>query len=84
MEEIRSSYSSDDASKEHFCSINEFKIELGVPFEIGAKVEIISAASNDCQRNIIMRPGSPPLKLPTSLIKIRVLDGKNKGLEGWT
>jgi len=64
--------------------INENKQESGVPFEAGAKVEIIATAPNDCQRVLLMRPGTPPLKLPTSLIKIKVLDGKDKGLEGWT
>ena len=87
MEEILSSYARGGlgaSPKEHFCSINEFKFEPGVPFEVGAKVEIIAASENDCQRVVLMRPGSPPLKLPTSIIKIRVLDGKDKGLEGWT
>ena len=83
MEEIMSNYS-DNFGKEPFCSLNEFKFEPGVPFEVGAKVEVIGAAENDCQRVILMRPGSPLLKLPTSIIKIRVLDGKDKGLEGWT
>ena len=31
-----------------------------------------------------MRPGIPILKLPTFLVKVKVLDGKDKGLEGWT
>ena len=53
-------------------------------FESGARVEIIGASENDCQRVVLMKPGSTPLKLPTSLIKIRVLDGKDKDLEGWT
>ena len=55
-----------------------------MPFEVGAKVEVIGVSENDCQRVLLMRPGSPPSKLPTSLIKIKVLDGKDKGLEGWT
>ena len=87
MEEILSSYARGSlgaSAKEHFCSINEFKFEPGVPFEAGSKVEIITASENDCQRVVLMRPGNPPLKLPTSLIKIKVLDGKDKGLEGWT
>ena len=87
MEEIMSSYargSLGSSAKEHFCSINEFKFEPGVPFEAGAKVEIITASENDCQRVLLMRPGSALLKLPTSLIKIKVLDGRDKGLEGWT
>ena len=67
------------SGKEAFCLINEHKQEAGVPFEIGAKVEIIGLAPNDCKRVMLMRPGSPILKLPTSLIKIRVLDGKDKG-----
>ena len=33
---------------------------------------------------MLIRSGNPILKLPTFLIKVRVLDGKNKGLEGWT
>ena len=72
------------SGKEAFCLINEHKQEAGTPFEIGAKVEIIALASNDCQRVMLMRPGSPIMKFPTSLVKIRVLDGKDKGLEGWT
>ena len=72
------------SAKEHFCSINEFKFEPGVPFESGAKVDIIGTSENDCQRVILMRPGSAPLRLPTALIKVKVLDGKDKGLEGWT
>ena len=72
------------SGKEAFCLINEHKQEAGIPFEIGAKVEIIALASNDCQRVMLMRPGSPIMKFPTSLVKIRVLDGKDKGLEGWT
>ena len=85
MEEIRSNYTSAwGASKENFCSLNEHTQEPGIPFEIGAKVEIIAIAPNDCQRVILMRPGNPPLKLPTSVIKVKVLDGKDKGLEGWT
>lgn len=88
MEEIMSNYSvgglDGTSPKEHFCSINEFKFEPGVPFESGARVEIIGASENDCQRVVLMKPGSTPLKLPTSLIKIRVLDGKDKDLEGWT
>jgi len=85
MEQIRSNYTSAwGAGKEHFCSLNEHTQEPGVPFEVGAKVEIIAAPPNDCQRVILMRPGNPPLKLPTSLVKVKVLDGKDKGLEGWT
>ena len=72
------------SGKDAFCLINEHKQEAGIPFEIGAKVEIIALASNDCQRVMLMRPGSPIMKFPTSLVKIRVLDGKDKGLEGWT
>ena len=72
------------SGKDAFCLINEHKQEAGIPFEIGAKVEVIAIALNDCQRVMLMRPGSPPMKLPTSLVKIRVLDGKDKGLEGWT
>ena len=72
------------SGKAAFCLINEHKQEAGIPFEIGAKVEIIALASNDCQRVMLMRPGSPAMKFPTSLVKIRVLDGKDKGLEGWT
>ena len=83
MEETLTNYSN-GGGKEQFCTLNGFKHEPGVPFEIGAKVEIISAAPNDCQRTMLMRPGSPILKLPTFLVKVRVLDGKNKGLEGWT
>jgi len=70
--------------KEHFCSINEFKFEPGAPFESGVRVEIIDASENDCQRVVLMKSGSASVKLPTSLIKVRVLDGKDKGLEGWT
>ena len=88
IEEIMSNYSvgglDGTSPKEHFCSINEFKFEPGVPFESGARVEIIGASENDCQRVVLMKPGSAPVKLPTSLIQIRVLDGKDKGLEGWT
>ena len=85
MEQIRSNYTSARGpAKEHFCSLNEHTQEPGVPFEIGAKVEIIAAPPNDCQRVILMRPGNPPLKLPTSLVKVKVLDGKDKGVEGWT
>ena len=87
MEEILSSSASGGQNmgkKVVTCSINEFKFEPGVPFESGAKVDIIGTSENDCQRVILMRPGSAPLRLPTSLIKIRVLDGKDKGLEGWT
>ena len=84
MEQIMSNYTSFGGGKEPFCLINENKQESGVPFEAGAKVEIIATAPNDCQRVLLMRPGTPPLKLPTSLIKIKVLDGKDKGLEGWT
>ena len=88
IEEIMSNYSvgglDGTSPKEHFCSINEFKFEPGVLFESGARVEIIGASENDCQRVVLMKPGSAPVKLPTSLIQIRVLDGKNKGLEGWT
>ena len=47
MEETLSNYSN-GGGKEQFCSLNEFKFEPGVPFEIGAKVEIIALASNDC------------------------------------
>ena len=83
MEETLTNYSN-GGGKEQFCSLNGFKHEPGVPFEIGAKVEIIALSSNDCQRTMLMRPGSPILKLPTFLVKVRVLDGKNKGLEGWT
>ena len=72
------------SGKEAFCLINEHKQEAGVPFEIGAKVEIIAAAPNGCQKTMLLRPGSPLLKLPTSIVKVRVLDGKDKGLEGWT
>ena len=84
MEQIMSNYTSFGGGKEPFCFINENKQEPGVPFEAGAKVEITSTAPNDCQRVLLMRPGTPPLKLPTSLIKVKVLDGKDKGLEGWT
>ena len=85
MEEIMSNYTSAyGAGKEPFCSLNEHTQEPGIPFEIGAKVEIIAAPPNNCQRVILMRPGNPPLKLPTALIKVKVLDGKDKGLEGWT
>ena len=84
MEEIMSNYTSFGGGKEPFCSLNEHTQEPGIPFEIGAKVEIIAAPPNDCQRVILMRPGNPPLKLPTALIKVKVLDGKDKGLEGWT
>ena len=83
MEETLTNYSN-GGGKEQFCSLNGFKHEPGIPFEIGAKVEIIAAPSNDCQRTMLMRPGNPILKLPTFLVKVRVLDGKNKGLEGWT
>ena len=85
MEEIMSNYTSARGpGKEPFCSLNEHTQEPGIPFEIGAKVEIVAAPPNDCQRVILMRPGNPPLKLPTALIKVKVLDGKDKGLEGWT
>ena len=83
MEETLSNYSR-SGGKEQFCKLNEFNEEPGVPFEIGAKVEIIALSSNDCRRTMLMRPGNPILKLPTFLVKVRVLDGKNKGLEGWT
>lgn len=83
MEETLTNYSN-GGGKEQFCSLNGFKHEPGVPFEVGAKVEIIALASNDCQRTMLMRPGSPILKLPTFLVKVKVLDGKDKGLEGWT
>ena len=84
MEQIMSNYTSFGGGKEPFCLINENKQEPGVPFEVGAKVEITATAPNDCQRVLLMRPGMPPLKLPTSLIKIKVLDGKDKDFEGWT
>ena len=83
MEETLTNYSN-GGGKEQFCTLNGFKHEPGVPFEIGAKVEIIALSSNDCQRTMLMRPGNPILKLPTFLVKVRVLDGKDKGLEGWT
>ena len=69
---------------EQFCYVNENTMQPGVPFEVGAKIEIIGAASNDCSRVMIMRPGSPSMKLPTSLVQVRILDGKDKSLEGWT
>ena len=88
IEEILSNYSvgglDGTSPKEHFCAINEFKFDPGITFESGATVEIIGTSENDCQRVVLMKPGSAPLKLPTSLVKIRVLDGKDKGLEGWT
>ena len=83
MEETLSNYSR-SAGKVQFCSLNEFKLEPGIPFEIGAKVEIIAAPSNDCQKTMLLRPGTALLKLPTAIVKVRVLDGKDKGLEGWT
>ena len=83
MEETLSNYSR-SAGKIQFCSLNEFKLEPGIPFEIGAKVEIIAAPSNDCQKTMLLRPGTALLKLPTAIVKVRVLDGKDKGLEGWT
>ena len=83
MEETLSNYSR-SAGKVQFCSLNEFKLEPGIPFEIGAKVEIIAAPSNDCQKTMLLRPGTALLKLPTTIVKVRVLDGKDKGLEGWT
>ena len=64
MEETLTNYSN-GGGKEQFCSLNGFKHEPGVPFEIGAKVEIIALSSNDCQRTMLMRPGNPILKLPT-------------------
>ena len=33
---------------------------------------------------MLLRPGTALLKLPTAIVKVRVLDGKDKGLEGWT
>ena len=84
MEEIMSNYTSFGGGKEPFCLINENKQEPGVSFEVGAKVEITAMAPNDCQRVMLMRLGNPPMKLPTALVKVVVLDGKNKGLEGWT
>ena len=72
------------SGKDAFCLINEHKQEAGIPFEIGAKVEIIAAPSNDCQKTMLLRPGTALLKLPTAIVKVRVLDGKDKGLEGWT
>ena len=83
MEETLTNYSN-GGGKEQFCSLNGFKHEPGIPFEIGAKVEIIAAPSNDCQKTMLLRPGTALLKLPTAIVKVRVLDGKDKGLEGWT
>ena len=62
----------------------EHKNGAGVPFEIGTKIEVIGAPTNDCQHTMIMRPGMPLSKLPTALVKVKVLEGPNKGLEGWT
>jgi len=72
------------SGKEAFCLINEHKQGPGVHFEVGSKVEIISLAQNNCQRVMLMRPGQPAMKFPTALVKVKVLDGKDKGLEGWT
>ena len=82
-ESIRA-YNPESQRKEPFCEINEHKNGAGVPFEIGTKIEVIGAPTNDCQHTMIMRPGMPLSKLPTALVKVKVLDGPNKGLEGWT
>jgi len=84
IEETSRIYNPEARRKEAFCEVNEHKNGPGVTFEIGSRVEIIGSATNDCQYTMTMRPGSAISKLPTSLIKIKVLDGKNKGLEGWT
>jgi len=82
-ESIRA-YNPESQRKEPFCEINEHKNGSGVPFEIGTKIEVIGAPTNDCQHTMIMRPGMPLSKLPTALVKVKVLEGPNKGLEGWT
>ena len=84
MTETIRAYNPESQRKEPFCEINEHKNGPGVPFEIGTRVEIIGSPTNDCQHTMIMRPGNPLSKLPTALVKIKILDGKNKGLEGWT
>lgn len=83
MEETRQNYTQ-YAGKEAFCLVNDHKNPPGEPFEVGAKVEIIGFAGNDCKYSMLMRPGSAPLKLPTSFIQIRVTSGEQKGKEGWT
>ena len=83
MEETSQNYTQ-YAGKEAFCLVNDHKNPPGEPFEVGAKVEIIGFAGNDCKYSMLMRPGSAPLKLPTSFIQIRVTSGEQKGKEGWT
>ena len=72
------------SGKEPFCLINDHVNPPGEEFEIGAKVEIIGFATNDCKYSMLMRPGSAPLKLPTALVQVRVTSGSQKGKEGWT
>ncbi len=84
MTESVRAYNTESQRKEPFCEINEHKEGPGTPVEIGTKVEIIGGPTNDCKHTMLMRPGSPLSKLPAALVKIKILEGENKGLEGWT
>ncbi|MQG18274.1 MAG: hypothetical protein FI687_00640 [SAR202 cluster bacterium] len=76
MEERRLNYAI-HLGKEPFCVVRG----EGIPFESGAKVEIIQLPTNNCMKSMLMVEGQAASKLPLGMVKVRITDS---GQEGWT